>query len=219
MYSSSLVGPSYFALFCSLRLSAPVAMVAGFVGLPPDLGSPEWFSPAAVLDLGRRFDPGVTVVAAMTVTPVDLLCLRFRPRRGGASSSAVGQSGGPVQELAPRRSSSAGMMLSVHLRAPWVPGGDDWSVVDGAALLRLLRRLKMVVPGFSEHGFSPADAPQGFDFVDLRQVAESAHKVAGSAMVLSGSSLLGFVGVIFLKFVCFWDFVLCMYSVLCVILI
>ena len=94
-----------------------------------------------------------------------------------------------------------------------------WSVVGGAALLRLLRRLKMVVPGFSEHGFSPADAPRGFGFVDLRQVAESAHKAAGSAMVLSGSSLLGFVGVIFLEFVCFWDFVLCMYSVLCVILI
>ena len=117
-------------------------------------------SPAAVVDgsASLRCGPGVAVVAASTVTPGDLLFLRLRPRRDGAFSSAVGRSGGPVQELHHRCSSSSGMMASVDLRASCVPGWGGGSVVGGSALLRLLRRLKMVVPGSSEHGFSPADA-------------------------------------------------------------
>ena len=111
-------------------------------------------------------------------------------------------------------------MVAVVPSAFCVPGGDGWSVVGGAALLRLLRRLKMVVPGSSEHGLGPVDAPQSFGFVDLRRTADSARKAAGSVMVLPGSSSLGIVGVIFLDLVCVSEiFFVCMYSVLCLALI
>jgi hypothetical protein len=73
MYSSSLVGSSYVALVCLLCLSALAAMAAGVSGLPPDLRSTGWLTPVSVLDLVWRCDPGVAVVAAIMVTPADLL--------------------------------------------------------------------------------------------------------------------------------------------------
>ena len=131
---------------------------------------------------------------------------------------SVGQSGGPLQQLARRRSSSAGMMTAVVPSALCVPGGDGWSVVGGAALLRLLRRLKMVVPGSSEHGLGPVDTPQSFGFVDLRRTADSAHKAASLRWCSMDRLRLGVVGVFFLERVCCWDLLLCTNSILCLAL-